>query len=129
MSLELVCRGIFGVTAVVSAAIIKGMCFGGTPGAAVAGASAIATAAAAGETCRVISYDTYMRANCPKLIESHKSVLGGFPHAVGVLPQEAYVLEQECLPYLSGGAKFWGENVNSINNPQLPLPAPPTIAG
>jgi len=125
MLLELACRGIFGVSAVVTAAVIKGMCFGGTPGAIVAGASAIAAAAAARETCQVISYDTYMRANCPQLMESHKAVLGGLPHAIGVLPEEAYVREQECLPYLSGGAKFWGENVDQTGNPQLQLPPPP----
>ena len=126
MLLELACRGIFGLSAAVTAAVIKGMFFGGTPGAILAGgASAIAAAAAAGETCQVISYDTYMRASCPKLMESHKAVLGGLPHAIGVLPKEAYVREQECLPYLSGGAKFWGENVDQIGNPQLQLPPPP----
>ena len=121
MSFEIVCRGVLGVSAAIGAAIVKGTIFGGPVGGTAAGLIASAGAVAAKVPCDVISKDTYMRGNCPKLVEAHKEVWGGAPYAMGVLPKQAYENEQMCAPYLPGGSKYWGP-APAPNNQQLTLP-------
>lgn len=108
MTLELVCRAILGITAAAAGSYVKGMFFGGHLGGTAAGLTSIAVAVGSKESCEVISKDMYMRDTCPKLVEGHREALGGIPHALGVLPAQAYNNEKDCAPYLPGGSKYWG---------------------